>query len=105
MTDFNTPIYVPPPFQFGPLENAFSLEETFCHQNGVFRWLRANVGVKNRDWFVQVPGNKDSSFLGYLVTFRIVDPASEIQFRFTYADKEYKLMMNERGQLEHVRKK
>jgi hypothetical protein len=88
------PIYVPPPFQFGPLEKAFALEETYCFQNGIFKWLRQNVGKKNQEWFTEVPGYKNS-FLGYLICIRIKDPATEMQFRLMHSDHEIKLCINQ----------
>lgn len=103
MTPVNTPNLAPPPFQFGPLENAFNLDEKFCYDTGIFKWLRSNVGAKNRDWFIKVPGPK-CTYLGFLVAIRIKDPATEIQFRFTLSEHEVKLEIDKHGRLTHIRK-
>lgn len=94
----------PPPFQFGDFLDAFTLDEKFCYDNGVFKWLRANAGKKNRDWMSRVTA-QDRSYLSYCISIRIKDPAVELQFRLMYSEDEVKLTRdNPKKVLTHIRK-
>jgi len=92
---------VSPPFLFGDIEDAFTLDEQYCYDNKVFAWLRDNAGKKHKDWLSKVPA-QDRSFLSYCISIRIKDPAVEIQFRFMHSEHEVKVFRDDRGCLMHV---
>ena len=93
----------PPPFKFGEIEDAFTLDEKYCYDNNVFGWLRAFAGTKKVEWLSKRPGNC-RGYLDYCISIRIKDPATEIQFRFMHAEHEVKVVRDEKGYLTHVRK-
>ncbi len=94
-------VVAPPPFQFGDVLDAFTLDEKYCYDNKVFAWLRDNAGKKHKEWLTKVP-MQNGSYLGYCISIRIKDPAVEIQFRFMHAEHEVKVVRNDKGYLTHV---
>ena len=103
MTDFNTPIEVAAPFSFGPVENSITFDETWCHTNKIFKWLRKNVGVKNRDWFSQITDIR--GYLQMCISFRIVDPGAEVMFALVHAEDRVTVMLDDKGRLTHLPRK
>jgi hypothetical protein len=95
---------VTPPFIFGDVVDAFTLEDQYCFNNRIFDWLRENAGKKNIDWLSRVTGPR-GSYLSFCISIRIKNPATEIQFRFMNSDAEVKLTRDAKGCLTHIPRK